>query len=98
MLLAMEFIIVEVVGVADAILCFMNPTYSIRWHAVAQLVETLLYKPEGSGFDSRWCHWIVRLSALRIGRLYATGNILGTLLCSRLSRPQGHSATERICQ
>jgi len=26
-------------------------------HAVAQLVEALRYKPEGSRFDSRWCHW-----------------------------------------
>ena len=26
-------------------------------HTVAQLVEALLYKPEGRGFDSRWCHW-----------------------------------------
>jgi hypothetical protein len=26
-------------------------------HAVAQLVEALHYKPEGCGFDSRWCHW-----------------------------------------
>jgi len=26
-------------------------------HAVAQLVEALRYKPEGSGFDFRWCHW-----------------------------------------
>jgi hypothetical protein len=25
--------------------------------AVAQLVEALLYKPKGRGFDSRWCHW-----------------------------------------
>ena len=25
--------------------------------AVAQLVESLRYKPEGRGFDSRWCHW-----------------------------------------
>ena len=24
-------------------------------HAVAQLVEKLCYKPEGRGFDSRWC-------------------------------------------
>jgi hypothetical protein len=22
-----------------------------------QLVEALRYKPEGHGFDSRWCHW-----------------------------------------
>jgi hypothetical protein len=26
-------------------------------HAVAQLVEALRYKPEGRGFNSRWCHW-----------------------------------------
>jgi hypothetical protein len=26
-------------------------------HAVAQLIESLRYKPEGRGFDSRWCHW-----------------------------------------
>jgi len=26
-------------------------------HTVAQLVEALSYKPEGQGFDSRWCHW-----------------------------------------
>jgi hypothetical protein len=22
-----------------------------------QMVETLQYKPESRGFDSRWCHW-----------------------------------------
>jgi len=26
-------------------------------HTVAQLVEALRYKPEGRGFDSRWCLW-----------------------------------------
>jgi hypothetical protein len=27
-----------------------------KWgHALAQLVEALGYKPEGHGFDSRWC-------------------------------------------
>jgi hypothetical protein len=26
-------------------------------HAVAQLVESLRYKPEGRGFDFRMCHW-----------------------------------------
>jgi hypothetical protein len=26
-------------------------------HSVAQLVDALRYKPEGGGFDSRWCHW-----------------------------------------
>jgi len=29
----------------------------IRGHAVAQLVKALRYKPEGRGFDSRWCLW-----------------------------------------
>jgi hypothetical protein len=28
-----------------------------RGHAVTQLVEALSYKPEGRGFDSRWCYW-----------------------------------------
>ena len=31
-------------------------------HAVAQLVEVLRYKPEGRGFDSRWCHWTFSLT------------------------------------
>ena len=31
--------------------------YIYRGNAVAQLVEALRYKPEGSGFDARWCHW-----------------------------------------
>jgi len=31
-------------------------------HAVAQLVETLRYKPEGRGFDSRWCRCIFSLA------------------------------------
>jgi hypothetical protein len=26
-------------------------------HAAAQLIEALRYKPEGHGFDPRWCHW-----------------------------------------
>jgi len=26
-------------------------------HRVVQLVEALHYKPEGRGFDSRWCHY-----------------------------------------
>ena len=39
---------------------------------------------------------MVRLSALRTGRLYSPGNIPGTNFCYRLSRPQGHSAAGRI--
>jgi hypothetical protein len=32
-------------------------TTTVAATAVAQLVEELRYKPEGRGFDSRWCHW-----------------------------------------
>jgi hypothetical protein len=39
---------------------------------------------------------VVRLSALRTGRLYAPINIPGTHFCYRLSQPQGHSAAGRI--
>ena len=29
----------------------------LEGYAVAQLFEALSYKPEGRGFDSRWCQW-----------------------------------------
>jgi hypothetical protein len=38
----------------------------------------------------------VRLSALRAGRPLPPKKIPGTHFCQRLSRPQGHSAAERI--
>jgi hypothetical protein len=34
----------------------MNDNNYIDTLLVAQLVEALRYKPEGRGFDSRWCH------------------------------------------
>ena len=36
--------------------------WAIKGHTVAQLVEALRCKPEGRGFDSRWCHWNFSLS------------------------------------
>jgi len=39
---------------------------------------------------------VVRLSALRAGRLYAPENIPGIHFCQRLSRPQGHGVAGRI--
>jgi len=39
---------------------------------------------------------VVRLSALRTGRLYLPGNIAGTHFCQKLSQTQGHSAAGRI--
>jgi hypothetical protein len=41
--------------VVAVLLVVVGPTD--RRHAVAQFVEALRYKPEGRGFDSRWCHW-----------------------------------------
>jgi hypothetical protein len=38
---------------------------------------------------------VIRLSALRTGRLYLPGDIPGTGFCQRLSRFQGHSAAGR---
>ena len=45
--------------------------------------------------DSRHME-VVRLWALRTGRLCPAGNIPGTHFCSRLSRPQGHNTAGRI--
>jgi hypothetical protein len=39
---------------------------------VAQLVEALPHKPEGHGFDSRWCHWDFSL-ALSFRSKYGPG-------------------------
>jgi hypothetical protein len=43
-----------IVGFCDVTMCrILDGTQCIRGHAVAQLVEALLYKPVGRGFDSR---------------------------------------------
>ena len=39
---------------------------------------------------------LVKLSALRTGRLYPPGNIPGTHFSQRLSQPQDHVAVRRI--
>jgi len=44
------------------VLGFMKVYNYVVGHAVAQLVEALRYKPEGRGFDSRWCHWFFSLT------------------------------------
>ena len=39
------------------VLCYCTkPLKYLVGHAVAQLIEALRYKPNGRGFDSRWCH------------------------------------------
>ena len=35
----------------------INLTILYLGYAMAHLVKALRYKPEGQGFDSRWCHW-----------------------------------------
>jgi len=37
--------------------CIYTYIHTYMEHAVAHLFEALRYKPEGRGFDSRWCHW-----------------------------------------
>ena len=42
----------------------ISPRSYKQWgHAVAQLVETLHYKPEVRVFDSRWCLWKFSLTS-----------------------------------
>ena len=36
---------------------FISLVSNVGVHAVAQLIEASRYKPEGRGFNSRWCHW-----------------------------------------
>jgi len=37
-------------------------SFCLSGHPVAQVVEALRYKPEGRGFNSRWCHWNLSLT------------------------------------
>jgi len=39
------------------IACFILNIKYHEGHAVGQLVAALRYKPEGRGFDPRWCQW-----------------------------------------
>jgi len=49
-------------GIKKKILALLLKPLVIMGYAVAQLVEALRYKPEGRGFDSRWCHWNISLT------------------------------------
>ena len=40
---------------------------------MAQLVEALRHKPEGRGFDSRWCHWNFSIDTILPGRTMTLG-------------------------
>ena len=55
----------DIIGPVSSLICVAKnstassypPPHSLeRSDAVAQLFEALRYKPEGPGFDVRWCH------------------------------------------
>jgi len=41
--------------------CELDKEIHYTGHAKARLAEALRYKPEGQGFDFRWCHWNLAL-------------------------------------
>jgi hypothetical protein len=47
----------QLIGLVTGLWKITLPIAYALGHALAQLVEALRYKPEGRGFDSRWCHW-----------------------------------------
>ena len=63
-----------------------NISYSIVNTRVGTLIEFYRYQHMKA----------VSLSVLRTGSLYAAGDIPGTYLCQKLSRPQGYSAAGKI--
>jgi hypothetical protein len=57
---------IQLLSLSFATIRLQAPEFESPWiktvcyttgYAVARLVEALCYKPEGRGFDSRWCHW-----------------------------------------
>jgi hypothetical protein len=60
-----EFVVTVPMAVAVRYTEVTNVSASLHagmGYAVAQLVEALGYKQEGSGFDFRWCHWNISLT------------------------------------
>jgi len=61
-------------------------------HLVYEKVKQFLYSSiTGPNGSRRLRLPVVRLSALRTGRLYPPGNMPGKHFCYKLGRPQGHS-------
>jgi hypothetical protein len=49
--------LVRISAGSPAVMIYFMVLFLTRGYAVVQLVEVLRYKPEGRGFDSRWCRW-----------------------------------------
>jgi hypothetical protein len=46
----------NIIELSPKILVWLAKVNQRQGHAVLQLAEALRYKPEGRGFNSRWCH------------------------------------------
>ena len=57
-LLFVEYFLAVQTEAFTAFFCFLFLFFAwVIQVQVGQLIEELRYKPEGRGFDSRWCHW-----------------------------------------
>ena len=54
-------------------LSYFRLLHLLLGHAVTQLVETLLYKPEIRGFDYRWCCWNFLINVILPAALWLWG-------------------------
>jgi hypothetical protein len=85
-------------------LCYqvLTTKVSTRCRTDGKKVKQSHYRPgesqevEAPRFQDNRHMKVVRLSALRTGRLYSPRNIPGTHFCYRMSQPQGHGAARRI--